>query len=301
MTATLPDTHDLDAFDYGTLAPRRQEYAGGDPAQSLRDLRAIVENAIVNHPRSLQKRIGPSEIGNPCSHCLAAKLAGWPQTADGVAWLPTIGTATHAWLEEQILQHEINRNAIHTTGRRWLTEERVTVGQLGGVDVTGSTDLVDLATGVVIDHKIVGLSTLRKVRSKGPSDVYRVQADLYAKGWNDAGVRVDHVAIAFYPRNSASLDDAIWWHAPHDRGRALDALARANRLHANLTALESISVAARDQWITALPRDPDCWDCARYPDQIVATADEGETLDGLILPAATRRPGTTKNPQETTP
>ncbi|MBD5787130.1 hypothetical protein IF650_13160 [Cellulosimicrobium terreum] len=285
MTTTLPDAHELDAFDYTSLPPSTQPYEGGDPQQSLRDVRAVIEHAIVHHPRSLQKRIGPSEIGTPCDHCLAAKLAGWSQTDDGVPWLPTIGTAVHAWCEEQFIAHEVRRNALHTTGRRWLTEQKVTVGRIGGVDIAGSTDLLDTVTGVVIDFKIVGPSTLRKAKS-GPSEVYRTQADLYAKGWNDAGYRIDHVAIAYLPRNAASLDHAVWWSAPHDRSRAEAALDRANRLHANLTALASISDAARDAWITQLPRADGCWDCARYPDGHGLTKPghrpPADTLAGLI-------------------
>ena len=65
-----------------------------------------------------------------------------------------------------------------------------------------------------------------------------------------------------------------------------DALDRANRLHANLTALESISTEARDAWISQLPRDPDCYDCARYPDGHGLTKPghrpPADTIAGLI-------------------
>lgn len=287
-TINVPDQHDPATFDYSTLPPWTQPYEGGDPKQSLRDVRSIIENAIVNHPRSLQKRIGPSEIGNPCDHCVAAKLAGWQETERGIPWLTTIGTAVHAWCEDVVNLHESNRNALHTTGRRWLSEQKVMVGHIGGAEVWGSTDLVDVVTGVVIDFKVVGPTTLRSAKA-GPEAKYRVQADLYAKGWNDAGHRIDHVAIAYLPRNAQSLDDAIWWTAPHDRGRAERALERANQLHTNLAALASISETARDAWITSLPRAPRCWDCARYPDGLGMTApghrDPVDSLAGLI-PAA---------------
>lgn len=276
---------DLDAFDYSQLPPFHQPYQGGNPAAALREARTVIEDAITNHPRSLQRTIGPSEIGTPCEHCLAAKLAGWEQTRDGVAWLPTVGTAVHAWIEEAFGRHEATRNAVHTTGLRYLTEARTMVGHIGGREIWGSTDLVDLQVGMTVDWKIVGAFTLKAAKG-GPSPVYRVQADLYAKGWNDAGHRIDHVAIAYLPRNAVSLDQAVWWSAPHDRQRAVDALDRANRLHTNLTALESISTAARDAWITQLLRDPKCWDCARFPDGAGLTAPghrpPADTLAGLI-------------------
>lgn len=248
------------------LPPLHAPYTGGDPRQALRDARAVIEHAITNHPRSLQTAIGPSEIGTPCDHCLAAKLAGWAQVDERtIPWLPTVGTAVHAWLETAFIGHENDRNAVHTTGLRYSTEAPVMVGHINGQEIWGSTDLLDRHVGMTVDWKIVGPTTLRKAKT-GPSEVYRVQADLYAKGWNDAGVRVDHVAIAYLPRNAVSLDDAIWWTAPHDRARAVAALDRANRIATNLTALASLGDTAVTTWISQLPRDPDCWDCTRYPD-----------------------------------
>jgi hypothetical protein len=246
------------------LPPLHAPFAGGDPRDALKAARGVIEDAIVNHPRSQQVEIGPSEIGTPCGHCLAAKLAGWPEARD-VAWLPTIGTALHAWVEEAFIRHENNRGAQHGGGLRYLTEARVMVGHILGREIWGSTDLLDVQVGMTVDWKLVGAATLRKARS-GPSPVYRTQADLYAKGWNDAGIRVDHVAIAYLPRNAVSLDDAIWWTAPHDRQRAVDALDRANRVAANLAALTALGPEAVAAWIGQLPRDPECYDCARFPD-----------------------------------
>lgn len=239
-------------------------FTGVDPAGALKEARATIEHAITYQPRSLQKRIGPSEIGTPCDHCLAAKLAGWQQTERGVPWLPYIGTSVHEKLENVFLHKNFE---LGDAGKplRYLMEQKTMVGHIGGQEIWGSTDLVDLAAGMTVDWKIVGAATLKKAKS-GPSPVYHVQADLYAKGWNDAGIRIDHVAIAFLPRNAVSLDQAIWWTAPHDRTRAEAALDRANRLHKNLTVLGSISTQARDTWITGLARESGCFDCARYPD-----------------------------------
>lgn len=270
--------------------PLHAPYTGGDPHQALRDARGVIEDAIVNHPRSLQTTIGPSEIGTPCDHCLAAKLAGWEQHRD-VAWLPTIGTAVHAWIEGAFIASENARGAQHTGGLRYLTEARVMVGHIAGQEVWGSTDLLDLTTGMTVDWKLVGVSTLRRAKAHGPSPVYRVQADLYAKGWNDAGHRVDHVAIAYLPRNATSLDDAVWWTASHDRARAVTALARANAMAANLAALATLGPQAVAAWIGGLPRDGDCWDCARFPDAPTPPARPGHPAPGtqfanLLPPAA---------------
>lgn len=248
------------------LPPLHTTYTAANPDTALTALRTLIEGHITNQPRSLQKRIGPSEIGTPCDHCLAAKLAGWEQTRDGVPWLPWVGTCVHAGIETAVITHENTRNAQHSTGLRYLVEAAVMVGTIGGQEIWGHTDLFDLQAGLTVDWKIVGPTTLRTAKA-GPTPTYRTQAHLYAKGWNDAGYRVDHVAIAYLPRNAPTLDNAIWWHEPHDRAIADAALARADRLHTNLTALtQAAGDQARDAWIATLARDAHCYDCARYPD-----------------------------------
>jgi hypothetical protein len=245
------------------LAPAHLQHTNLEPSRALADAHAVIVDAILNHPRSLQTTIGPSELGNPCTHCLAARLAGWKRTDDGTPWLPTIGTAVHAWLEDVFTAHELATGT--PSQHRYLTEAAVMVGHVGGQPIWGSTDLVDLYAGLTVDWKIVGAATLRKART-GPSDVYRAQAHLYAKGWNDAGYRVGHVSIAYLPRNSVSLDQAIWWTEPYDPDLAAATLARADRVATNLAALATLGTDAVTAWISDQPRDPHCYDCARYPD-----------------------------------
>jgi len=242
-------------------------YTGGDPEASLRDLRGLIEHAITHEPRTLQTTIGPSEIGDPCTHCLAAKLAGWAKTEHGVPWLPTVGTAVHRLLEDYVIDHENARTGgNHTASRRFLVEQHVMVGHIGGHEVWGHTDVLDLQAGVSIDYKCVGAATLKTAR-RGPSEVYRTQAHLYAKGWNDAGVRVDHVAIWYVPRNSVSLDHGIFWHEPYDEQVAVAALERANHLQRQIDALAVLGDDVVNGWITSLDRAPGCHDCMRYPDR----------------------------------
>lgn len=264
-------------------SPLHVPYAGGDPVAALRECRGVIEHAITHHPRSLQTAIGPSEIGTPCDHCLAAKLAGWQETERGIPWLPTIGTAVHAWIEEAFITSENRRGAQHQGGLRYLTEARVMVGYIDGRPIWGSTDLLDLLIGMTIDWKIVGASTLTSAKG-GPKPGYRVQAHLYARGWNLAGYRVDHVAIAYLPRNAVSLDSAIWWHEPYDERIAVAALERATGIARNLKALATISADAVDAWITALPRDAGCYDCARFPDAPTTQRRRDNVLDDLLTP-----------------
>ena len=276
-------------YDYKHPAPRYMPYEGVAARPSLQEARTLIEHSILNQPRSLQKRVGPSELGTPCEHCLAAKLAGWEKTETDVPWLPFIGTAVHAALEEMFIQYEAVNNAINTTGKRYLTEHRSVVGVVDGVEITGSVDLVDLAAGITIDWKCVGITTLREAK-KGPSDVYRGQAHLYAKGLIAAGFDIRHVAIAYLPRNAISLADAVWWTEPYNPEIPAEILARANRLAVNVRAMESISIQARDDYIKSLPRHTaqyvpglplgkECRDCKKYPDAPPVAGDP--FLDGF--------------------
>lgn len=208
-------------------------------ADALAD--TITEN-IQAHPRSLQRRIGPSEIGMPCTRRLIHKLAGDQEPDRGPAWKPTVGTACHAQMEEWF-------------GARpdeFQVEQRVTVGRIGSTDITGSTDLFIPAEGVVVDWKFVGPTRLRHYRSAGPGDQYRTQAHLYGKGWAAAGHQVNTVMIVFIPRDGELTDSYAWWE-PFDPMVGILALIRANQLHDRIQAIGRDATLAehdpcQDRW-----------------------------------------------------
>ncbi|GAA1333812.1 hypothetical protein GCM10009592_28360 [Brachybacterium rhamnosum] len=233
-------------------------------ANALADYQSTIEQAIRHQPRSLQKLIGPSEIGTDCTHCLAAKLAGWTEQERDVPWLPFIGTAVHAELA-RIFEDDNKTSSTSGGRRRWKVEQKVYVGHIGAHAITGTCDLYDTVTGTVLDHKIVGAATLRTAKT-GPKPVYRIQAHLYGLGWENAGHMPETVAVAHLPRNEMSLARAVIWSEPYDRDLALAAFEHANQLHANLTTLASISHETRDQWISNQPRADGCFSCPRYPD-----------------------------------
>lgn len=195
-----------------------------------------VTASIVNHPRSQQVAIGPSEIGVPCIRRLGHRLAGTPPTQPRrAAWLPFIGTSVHATLEVIFHSADLRHERDHGT-RGWLTETRVTVGQIAGRDITGSVDLFHVPSGTVIDHKIVGPTTLQRVRRDGPSQQYRTQAHLYGQGLANAGYAVNTVAILYWARE-ADQPTSLWWSQPWDPQAAADALARADGIARSLAML----------------------------------------------------------------
>jgi len=229
------------------------------------DYFATIENAIATQPRTLQLEIGPSEIGMECEHCLAARLMGWPQERDA-AWLPFVGTSVHAQLEE-IFQPP-----------RWITETRVVVGSILGQQISGTSDLYDLEENVVVDHKIVGQSTLLKAK-KGPTPTYRRQAHLYGLGFFRLGFDVKKVVISYLPRNSPILRSGVWHEEEWDPSVALAALDRAERLAEKLMAFASVE--ERDAYITNLPRAQGCYSCKRYADR-PTKAPKTQTVESLL-------------------
>lgn len=233
-------------------------------ANTVTDALTVIENGIRSQPRSQQKLIGPSEIGTDCDHCLAAKLAGWEETERDVAWLPFIGTAVHAELAN-IFEADNHRATAAGERPRWRVEKRVEVGTIGGHHISGTCDLYDTLDGTVLDWKIVGAETLRTAKT-GAKPVYRIQGQLYGRGQENAGHTPRKVAIAHLPRNAVSLAQAVISVEDYDPEIAHQALARANKVHANLTTLASISTEVRDAWITDQARADGCFSCRRYPD-----------------------------------
>lgn len=240
------------------------------PESTHPDLRAVIEHAVNNDPRTLQTDLGPSEIGVGCDRCLAHMLAGHLRRENGLPWLPTIGNAVHDWLETTVLQH------LAATGSdRYLPEVTVNVGQLRGVDITGHSDLFDIHTGTTVDWKIVGATTLKKVRS-GPTTTYRNQVHLYGLGMERAGYDVRHVAIWFLPRNAMRLDAGKYWTEPYDRARAEAALARANAIAGGVDALGADAVLDQMPPHTGAEFTCTAWGGEQ------AVADTSRQLQGLI-------------------
>lgn len=258
-------------------------------------IRAIIETDIMNKPRSLQREIGPSELGTDCVHCLAAKLAGW-ESARQPAWLPYTGTCIHERLERVFTSPQVMYGGLVEDGPipddlrpLYRAERRVTVGRLqglsGGYDLTGSIDLWDVEAGATIDWKYVSnASTLKQARAHGPSQQYRVQASLYGIGLAREGADVQLSCIYFLPRNSQTLKDAYPWERPFDPKPGRWALGRAQLLVNLLDVIEQADgPEVRDSWIRGLPRSGGhCYDCQSWPDSGLLS--EFDTEPGPAVP-----------------
>lgn len=194
------------------------------------ELISIISAAILNQPRTLQKAVGPSEVGLPCTRALIHKIAGDTEPRyrnDDPGWLAYIGTCVHAGLEAVFRNDQTNRGLIQP---RFMTEQRVNVGTAGGREIWGNTDLFDIDSGTVVDWKIVGPRRLERYREFGPGQQYRTQAHLYGRGCARDIAVVNHVMIMFLPRDNV-LNKYYCWAEPYSEAVALEGLARMNGLH----------------------------------------------------------------------
>jgi hypothetical protein len=239
-----------------------------DPNQSANDailarLKRVLTEDWDTHPRSLQRAIGPSEIGHPCARQIAAKVTGVPAVNPGGDPLPAwLGTAGHAKLEDafnsdnaRVLEHAQNHPGTEArtttdpiTGEEvgpWITERRLEIAP----GLSGTCDLFARLSGTVVDHKFVGASAASKYRKFGPPEHYRVQAHLYGLGYRNAGYRVERVAIWFIPRASF-LSKAWVWSEPFDASIAEAAIDRLEKIR---TAVEALNARENHEALSLVP------------------------------------------------
>lgn len=220
------------------------------PKVVAEELLSEIRQLEMDMPRTLQTRIGPSEIGLPCPRRLIKKLLAEGDPPQAERWLATIGTAVHAWLANGF-------GAQSPFKDRYLIEQRVDVGEIGGETVTGSADLFDMASGCVVDWKVVGNTRLDTYRRYGPGQQYRTQAHLYGRGFQRMGFEVNSVLIMFLPRNKA-LSNAYPWYQEWDESVAVEALSRAEGLleigrSAPWDVIEQIYPPCSDEWCPFCP------------------------------------------------
>ncbi|MCU1615027.1 MAG: hypothetical protein JWO98_2567 [Frankiales bacterium] len=248
MTEVFPDISNPDA----------------GPEDLHQALTKLFIDTITNQPRSLQKRIGPSEYGHPCDRRIGAKLAGAQVVNNrGIPWKPLIGTNMHEWAKETVARHTLTLPLADILGPRYMVEMRVNVGdEIDGEPLNGDCDIYDRVTATALDYKFVGGEQLRGYRANGPGPQYRVQAHSYARGWVRKGYPVRHVAVWFLPRDQEFRQNHFW-SEPYDEQIVIDAMNRAAGISRMVSALGT----------AALP--------------ILSTADAMCTYCPYFLPAST--------------
>lgn len=242
--------------------------AGGNTSfasRYARELREIATRRQMRSPRSVQRELGPSELGAVCDRLVVGKMCG-EQITNHVAspWPSIVGTAVHAWLADAFAAE----NAINGyVPPRWVPEYRVRANILG--QHPGTADLYDSHYAAVVDHKVVGPTTMRKFMSPaGPSRLYRVQGIIYGQGYIDLGLPVHRVIFAAWPRTAPTLDELYCWEWPWNQAEADDilrevaAMTTARRHAAQMVMARQITI---DQ-VRRTPGD-ECFICPFYRPQ----------------------------------
>lgn len=221
---------------------------------------AEIERALArfeaSRPRSVQRTLGPSELGTPCTRQMAMKLAGVAQhERGGLPWAPMCGTAVHS-LMESVLEAENAR-----LGRqRYFIEETVHLDD----ELTGHGDAYDADHALVIDWKYTGTTARRKAarRSVPNADLvsvdYRVQAHLYGLGHENAGRPVRHVRLVMLAR-SHDFRESVEWTEEYRPDIALDAMTRFYATRDRVVNMDAATHPERLADIEAVPGDACKW------------------------------------------
>jgi hypothetical protein len=244
--------------------PPARPVPAGPPPSTIGELRDVLIQFEAQRPRTMQRSLGPSELGTPCQQQIARKLAGAPRRPiTDPTWAPFQGTAVHRSMEDVVAywNQQLGRS-------RWLAEDRLEVepgmpgpgGQL--LDgISGSGDAFDLDFGMVVDWKHVGKTALEKLdrgirMGKRPAEQvspeYRVQGHLYGYGHARKGRDVRYVRLVLLAR-SHDYDESREWTEAYQPEIAIGAIQRYWQTHDLLHALD---VTANPDLIVAVPATP---------------------------------------------
>jgi hypothetical protein len=258
--------------------PRGMESNSEWGSRYARELRKVITTHAEHAPRSQQVHLGPSELGSACDRQVVAKLAGAQRTNHvSDPWPSIVGTSVHAWLANAF-EAENRREGM----LRWLTEIHVTPA----IGYDGHADLYDAAEQAVIDHKVLGATSLAKVKKpSGPSRRYQVQLLLYGAGFRALGLPVKRVVLAAYPRTAATLDGMFIWDHPctPDDEMLVAEVLRRTEVRQELAAWVRDGRMSLSQ-VPAAPDDDECFFCPFYRPQ--AAYDHGRGCPGTVTKAA---------------
>jgi hypothetical protein len=225
------------------------------PPSTLDEVRGALMRYENSRPRSVQRTLGPSELGTPCDRQIGLKLAGVQRHERGLPWAPMCGTAVHG-LMEQVLQAENER-----LGRqRWVIEQQVQLDD----ELSGHGDAFDTDWGMVVDWKYSGTTARRKAsRRTVPNEElvspeYRTQAHLYGLGHRNAGRDVRFVRLVFLAR-SHDFAESVEWTEQYDERIAVDAMMRFYGIRDRVLALNASRNPESLKLIEAAPGDACKW------------------------------------------
>ena len=256
-----------------------------------REMAKMVKDYASRAPRSVQKHLGPSELGEECDRQVVMKMAGLTKTNNvSDPWASVMGTAGHAYVEE-MFRWDNARRVEEGSYVRWIPETRVTpdpIYDINGHTVPGpnshpgTADLYDATNRALVDHKFLGDSSRQKLIAKGPKRVYYVQLLLYRRGFQYLGLPVDRIVLLAWPRTKSSLDELyVWEHTPTQADEDLvDSVLESTQHRQQVAELVKAGhINIMD--VTPTPSDDGCHFCPLYRPQ--AAYDQRYGCPGMAL------------------
>lgn len=158
--------------------------------------------------RSLQKQVGPSEIGG-CRRKTWLKINGYQSTNPNTLRLSAImGTAIHTYIQEAFERQDPFKE-------RYILE-----GEFEYEGLMGHVDMYDKENCEVVDWKTVKKTNLTYF----PSKQQRMQVQLYGYLLTKNGTEVRTVTLVAIPRDGDERD-IVYHSEPYDESVALAGLA----------------------------------------------------------------------------
>jgi hypothetical protein len=170
--------------------------------------------------RDRQKKVGASQISDPCTYHLATALKNQEEQRSKY-WLGAkIGTAVHMLLEDAIDKAD---TSVIPQLEGAVVEQKIVLGELPDYGtVSSKPDLVLPTENHLIDWKTSSRKKSAKLQkfvdgitndadSEYTMMKYMAQAQLYAWGMNNAGSKIDTLSLVFINRDG-TMESDVWVH-----------------------------------------------------------------------------------------
>jgi hypothetical protein len=182
--------------------------------------------------RDGQRLIGASEIGNPCSFCLANRLLNTkPNGSRNPYWLGgRLGTAMHAALEEEASNADTSTYQFSVLNGARL-EQTITLGEIQGYGtIRSKPDLVLVKEGHLLDYKSSTREKVKYYKLDGVPEQYIYQQQLYAWGLAQEGTPIEKISLVFVNRDGKTDDDIWVFSFDYNENQALHAWRRLEKM-----------------------------------------------------------------------
>lgn len=189
-------------------------------------VRELILRSELRRPRTLQRHIGPSQVGEKCDRQLAMTMMGADPVAFSDPLKAWVGTGVHLSMQNAVEEENASR--------RYLTEHPVTYR-----GISGSVDFFDRLTGAMADWKSKELAKIRAAVKASTDEGYAIQQQVYAAGLQEQGERVNSIHLVYIPVNG-KLDDIYDDYIEVDRSVADAAIDRLEALENRVADGEAV-------------------------------------------------------------